>query len=208
MKKKIERVQYICHSLRGLEELLAGGMKWAQLRLKNIPESERIETATLFVELCNQYNAVSIINDYPKLAMLVKAKGVHLGQEDLPIREARALMGDQYIIGATANNLQDMLKATKDGADYIGLGPYSFTTTKNKLSPILGLSGFQRIMPQYLSNDRIVPVIAIGGILPDDVMPILETGIAGIAVSSFIEKSEQPGNMYKTLEQIVQLSYQ
>lgn len=207
MKKKIERVQYICHSLRGLEDLLKGGMKWAQLRLKNVPDTERIDTAAMFVELCDKYDAVSIINDYPRLAMLVHAKGVHLGLEDMPIKEARQLMGENYIIGATANSLADMIKATREGADYIGLGPYSYTTTKNKLSPILGIMGYKKIIPQYLMEKHPVPVIAIGGIEPNDVMPLLETGVSGIAVSSYIEKAEKPGEVYKTLEQIIQLSY-
>jgi thiamine-phosphate pyrophosphorylase len=95
-------------------------------------------------------------------------------------------MGPGSIIGGTANSLEDILRHADDGADYVGLGPYRFTTTKQKLSPILGLEGIQHIMNQLQARNVTIPVIAIGGITLEDIPALRRTGIQGIAVSGLI----------------------
>lgn len=136
--------------------------------------------------ISKKYGAKLIINDYLEVALAVKADGVHLGKEDMAIPIAKKMIPPGFIVGGTANDFEDVKRLALDGVDYIGLGPYRFTTTKIKLSPILGISGYRNIMDQVQGNNITTPIIAIGGILPPDLNELMPTGIAGVAVSSAI----------------------
>lgn len=149
-------------------------------------------------KLCSAYNAVLIINDHPQIVKAVDADGVHLGLDDMPIAEARKIAGNK-IIGGTANTLEDVLKRVEEKCDYIGLGPFRFTSTKEKLSPILGIEGYKNIVHELSEQKIIVPVFAIGGITAEDVQEILETGIYGIAVSGVITKHTDKKELIKQL---------
>ena len=142
--------------------------------------------------LCLSYGAKLILDDHVELVRETGAHGVHLGKMDMPVTKARSILGNDYIIGATANTLEDMIKATAAGADYIGLGPFRFTETKKKLSPVLGIEGYERIMKQYNAIPGAVPVVAIGGITLDDIEPLMQTGISGVAVSGTILNAVSP----------------
>ncbi|WP_228453268.1 thiamine phosphate synthase, partial [Chryseobacterium sp. CH1] len=115
------------------------GIKWVQVRWKNAPENELISLCEISKQLCSEYQAVCIINDHVQIAKEIDADGVHLGLNDSAIEEARLILGKNKIIGGTANTLSDVLLRIKESCDYIGLGPLRFTTTKEKLSPVLGL---------------------------------------------------------------------
>ena len=104
----------------------------------------------------------------------------------MPIAEARALLGNDYIIGGTANTIEDVRNHWRDGADYIGCGPFRFTTTKKNLSPILGLEGYRKIIAQMKDEDIDIPIVAIGGITFDDIPEIMATGVTEIAMSGGI----------------------
>ena len=125
------------------------------------------------------------------------ADGVHLGKNDMPPREARALLGPQKIIGATANTFGDIRRAAAQGADYIGLGPFRFTRTKEKLSPILGIEGYREILARCAEQGIRLPVVAIGGITAADVDALMATGIAGIALSGALLNAENPAEETK-----------
>ena len=121
---------------------LEGGCRWVQLRMKDTPV-EVIKPVALEVQaLCRQYGATFIVDDHVELAKELHADGVHLGKKDMPIADARLMLGEEYIIGGTANTFEDVLQHYKDGADYIGCGPFRYTVTKKNLSPILGLEGY------------------------------------------------------------------
>ena len=133
-----ERYSYLDAARMALE----GGCRWVQLRMKDTPV-ETIEPVALEVQaLCRQYGATFIIDDHVELAKKLHADGVHLGKKDMPIADARRILGAEYIIGGTANTFEDVLQHYKAGADYIGCGPFRYTTTKKNLSPILGLEGY------------------------------------------------------------------
>lgn len=166
------------------------GCKWIQLRIKNEPEESIRRQAMAAKAICAKYNATLIINDHPQIAATIGAHGVHVGKEDMTVAAARALTGDNFIIGGTANTLEDILAHVKDGADYVGVGPYRFTTTKEKLSPVLGLEGIAGIMSSLRNMGIHIPVIAIGGILAADVPALMQTGIHGIAVSGLITHAD------------------
>jgi len=170
------------------------GIRWLQLRVKNKTDSEWLQIAKDVKQTCDQFQATLIINDNVEIAKEVDADGVHLGKSDMSVQEARKILGNK-IIGATANTLEDILEYQKNGANYVGLGPYRFTETKKNLSATLGIDGYSQIFKS--SNHQIeIPVIAIGGIQLDDVKVLVNAGVYGVAVSSAINLSN---NKEKTI---------
>lgn len=171
---------------------LEGGCRWIQLRMKEA-SAEDLEKEALYIQnLCRQYNATFIIDDHVELVKKIHADGVHLGKKDMPVAEARHILGKDFIIGGTANTFEDVEAHYKAGADYIGCGPFRFTTTKKNLSPILGLDGYRSIVSRMKDNGIRIPIVAIGGITYDDIPSIMETGITGIALSGTILRADDP----------------
>lgn len=194
-QKCISRFHYLTHDLEGIshEDLAEiacfNGIRWLQLRIKNRPEDEILKIAKEVKNICDRYDATLIINDHVSIAKLIGVQGVHLGKTDMPVSEARKLLGEEVIIGGTANTLEDVLQLQKEGVDYIGLGPFRFTSTKENLAPVLGIEGYSSIL-QY--SNSTIPVIAIGGITAQDVPALLQSGVHGVAVSSAINLAEDP----------------
>lgn len=187
--------------LQSIEVALQAGIKWIQLRLKDLPMQEVERQAHQARVLCDQYNAKLIINDYPAIARKVKADGVHTGKKDMPVHQVRRLLGSKMILGATANTFFDIESHVKDGADYIGVGPFRFTNTKKELSPLLGLKGYQEILKRCREKNIDIPLIAIGGINADDISGLMNTGLHGIAASSMI--LNHPPQIIHTISEIV-----
>lgn len=206
--KKISRLQYITQEVSGkthwqlAEEACQGGVQWTQLRIKNKSNDEWLDTALKISSVCKKYGGMLIINDNVDVAKESKADGIHLGKTDMDPSMARKVLGDDVIIGGTANTFDDIKKLAHTPVDYIGLGPFRFTTTKEKLSPVLGLEGYQRIMEQCVSAKIKIPVIAIGGILKDDIMSLLQTGVYGVAVASAIGMA---GDIHTAASEFVKL---
>jgi len=192
--------------LTAIEKVLRSGGKWIQLRVKEQAENAVLELAIRASRLCEQYGAKLIVNDYPELALKSGAYGVHLGLDDMPVREARAILGADKCIGGTANTFADICRRVEEGVDYIGLGPFRFTSTKKNLSPVLGLEGYEKLM-QQVSNAAInLPIIAIGGIQIEDIPAILQTGIYGIAVSGLLTLEDNPAESIRLLYQEMNLN--
>ena len=180
-----------------INSTLDAGCKWIQLCFKNCEKKQLINLTEKIKKLCSLYNSTLIINDNVDIAKIVDIHGVHLGLKDMPVRTAREILGEDKIIGGTANTLIDVLTRINEGCNYIGIGPYRFTTTKEKLSPILGLDGINRIMNTLTIEQRNVPVYAIGGIQHGDIDDILKTGVYGVAISGLITLSN---NKKETIE--------
>lgn len=191
-------IQFISHYterysyLDGIRLALEGGLRWVQLRMKDATDDEFLRTGKEVRKLCNQYNATFIIDDRVELVREIGADGVHLGKNDMPISEARRILGNDIIIGGTANTFEDIKIHYQASANYIGLGPFRFTTTKVKLSPTLGLEGYQDIMQKVREAGIDIPVVAIGGITAEDIPALMQTGIAGIALSGAILRADNP----------------
>ena len=202
-------IQFITHAnerydyLDGVRMALEGGCRWIQLRMKDASEEEVLKTAKSTSKLCRQYDAVFILDDYVELVERTGADGVHLGKNDMPIDKARRLLGKDKIIGGTANTFEDVKRIYSAGADYIGCGPFRFTTTKKKLSPILGLDAYSRIIKQMNAYGINIPVIAIGGILLQDVSDIMQTGVSGVAVSGAILNDNNDDNPVTTMKRFI-----
>ena len=196
--KAKSRVQFITHFTERYSYLdsarlaLEGGCKWIQLRMKDTPVEEMEPIAIEVQRLCREHDAVFIIDDHVELVKKLGADGVHLGREDMPIHEARKLLGDGFIIGGTANNFFHVQQHYIGGADYIGCGPYRFTRTKKKLSPTLGTEGYVRITSQMKEKGIGLPIVAIGGITDEDIPALMQTGVTGIALSGSILRAENP----------------
>ena len=166
-----------------VQAVLAGGCKWIQLRMKNASRDEIIETAKALKPICAEAEAILVIDDHVDIAKDLELDGVHLGKSDMNVKEAREILGEKFIIGATANTLDDVMSFSPVDVDYIGLGPYKFTTTKANLSPIIELDSYANIVKVAANSKREIPIVAIGGIEHSDIERIMSTGVDGVAVS-------------------------
>lgn len=191
-------IQFITHSnerydhVEGAKLALQGGCRWIQLRMKDAMEIDFLRAAKKIRRLCDEYHATFILDDHVEWVGLTGADGVHLGKNDMPVDEARKMLGRNRIIGGTANTFEDVERLSRQGAGYIGCGPFRFTTTKKNLSPVLGLEGYRSITAQMKAHDIQLPIVAIGGILHQDIPAIMQTGVTGIAVSGAVLNAENP----------------
>lgn len=182
---------------------LEGGCRRIQLRMKGASPEEVLETAGETKKLCDYYGAELYIDDHVDVCKAVGATGVHLGKADMPQAEARSILGNDFVIGGTANTFEDIRRLAEAGVDYIGLGPFRFTTTKKNLSPVLGFSGYQGIINACREEQIELPVLAIGGITPEDIPEIMQTGVSGIALSSTILNAADPVEETKRIIHII-----
>jgi thiamine-phosphate pyrophosphorylase len=163
-----------------VQKAILGGLKFLQYREKNLSPLISYEMATALRRIAQDAGVSFIVNDDVSLALAVKADGVHLGQEDLPIREARKILGNESLIGISTHSVQEALAAEKDGADYIGLGPIYPSTTKQTRPP-LGCGIIREVKEKVR-----IPIFAIGGINLINLKEVLEAGATGVAVISAI----------------------
>lgn len=178
---------------------LEGGCRWVQLRMKEATDEEVRSVALEVQRMCAEAGATFIIDDRVALAEELHADGVHLGKNDMSISEARALLGPEYIIGGTANTFADVKAHAEAGADYIGCGPFRFTTTKKGLAPVLGLQGYRDIVRQMAEANIRLPIVAIGGITAADIPDIMQTGVTGVALSGGVLNAPDPVEEMKRL---------
>jgi len=188
--------------LQQVAEACKAGIKWIQLRMKQASDEEVRATAVAAKRITDANGCVLIINDRVEIALEVKAGGVHLGKQDMAVSEARRLLGRDMIIGGTANTVEDILEHYAHGADYIGLGPYRYTTTKKNLSPILGLEGYRRIMQILKQGQVSIPVVAIGGIEMKDAASLFSVGLHGIAFSGMLVHAEDRTAMVESINKL------
>jgi thiamine-phosphate pyrophosphorylase len=175
---------------RSLEEqalcALRGGATAIQLRDKNASTRELYETAVTLKRLCDDCGALLIVNDRIDVALAAGADGVHLGQSDLPVPEARRLAPPGFLVGATAHSVEEALQAEQDGADYLGIGA-AFPTASKTVTTLLGPEGIRHVTSRIS-----LPAIAIGGITPDRVRCVLDAGVCGVAVIAAVVASAEP----------------
>ena len=203
-------VQFITHYtdrytyLDSVRIALEGGCRWIQLRMKEASTEEIIPIAKEAMAMCHKYGATFIIDDHVELVKLLGAAGVHLGKNDMPISKARQILGKNFIIGGTANTFEDVRIHAEAGADYIGCGPFRFTTTKKNLSPVLGLEGYSDIVSKMKAEGINLPIVAIGGITKEDIPSLMKTGITGIAISGSVLRAENPIEEMKEIITIIE----
>jgi len=203
-------LQFITHAteqytyFESAQVALEGGCRWIQLRMKNSSLEVMQHTALQVQELCKSYQATFILDDQVELAKRIGADGVHLGLNDTPIAEARHYLGADFIIGATVNQFAELQQHEKNGADYIGCGPFRYTSTKKLLSPLLGLEGYQKILHAMKKHHCPLPLVAIGGIQSSDILELKSIGISHIAVSGGILNASDPQKETQTILNLLQ----
>jgi thiamine-phosphate pyrophosphorylase len=173
---------------------LQAGVKWVQYRDKDRSRRAIYEESIRLTVIAKKFNASLLVNDHPDIALAADAAGVHLGQDDLPVKEARKIMGKSKIIGVSTHTVEQARDADRDGADYIGFGPVFHTTTKDAGSP-KGIEMLREVKRQVR-----IPVVAIGGITAENIGPVLETGADAVAVSSAILRGDIEENIKRFLE--------
>ena len=204
----LHKLQYISQGLnpnihiQNIESVLNAGVKLVQLRLKNSTNESYIEYGIIAKALCEKFDAQLIINDNPLVAKSCNANGLHLGLNDMSVLEAKKIISNK-IIGGTANTFEHIKQRCAEDVNYIGLGPYRFTTTKEKLSPILGIDGYNKIIQQMKKENLNTPIYAIGGIELNDIESIINTGIYGVAVSGLITNSNNKKHLVKEINKIL-----
>ena len=205
-------IQFISHYtdqysyLDSIRLALEGGCRWVQLRMKDASIQDILRIGKEVRRLCDSYQATFILNDHVELVREIGADGVHLGKKDMPVAEARKLLGNDCIIGGTANTFDDVKMHYEASANYIGCGPFRFTTTKQGLAPVLGLEGYRSIIAQMSAEGIDLPMVAIGGITAEDIPAIMQTGVSGIALSGAVLRAADPVAEMKRLTEIVAIN--
>lgn len=180
-----------------VEEAILGGATIIQLREKNLSSRDFYNRALEIREITLKYNVPLIINDRVDIAMAIDADGVHLGQQDLPVSIARKILGNNKIIGVSAQNIDLALKAQNDGADYLGVGAVFKTNTKKDALQGVGLQ-----MIKSISEKIKIPFVGIGGIDHSNAKSVIESGANGVAIVSCILKQK---NIRKATEDLRKL---
>lgn len=194
MKKNLKPIQFISQGNSIFEQqyniqiALDAGVEWIQIRWKEGPKEQLLKLCEFTKVLCDQYHSICIINDHIHIAKEFDLDGVHLGLQDDEISLARTILGNEKIVGGTANTSFDVVQRYTENCDYIGLGPLRFTDTKQSLSPLLGINGYKKIIQQLNKSGLICPPIyAIGGIKDADISVLNEIGIYGVAISGLLK---------------------
>jgi len=196
---ELPRIQYVTHPLENFDDLSwvhrlhENGIRWIQLRIKEedlitrFPDKHYLayfhDTADKMRAITAALGMVLTINDASDVALFSSADGLHIGQEDEVPSEVSGRLPKGAVFGGTANSLQEIQHYNGVDMTYFGVGPLRLTTTKTKLKPVLGLEGYRQLITEMKTAGQNVPVFAIGGVVPSDVMPLLEAGVYGIAVS-------------------------
>ncbi len=187
--RPVSKLQFLTDNAVTAELACKGGVDWIQLRIKNVPYEQFRAEALKVKDVCKRYKATFIVNDSIKLALDIDADGVHVGKEDpLPEEDIKEMQARGGIFGCTTNTVDDILHFVGKPVHYLGLGPFRFTTTKQKLSPILGLDGYNYIVSTLREkNVTDIPLlVGIGGITEADVPGLMATGLHGVAISGAI----------------------
>ncbi len=177
---------------------IKGGADVIQFRDKLISTHELIETAKELKKICSKAGVLFIVNDRVDVAIIANADGVHLGIEDVPVKEARKLLGKNKIIGGTAHSIKEAEEARKNGADYIGFGHIYPTLSKRKTTPPVGINELAKVVKGVK-----IPVLAIGGIGLNNISEVVKTGVHGAAVIGSVLKNKNPENAVKELRRII-----
>lgn len=172
--------------LDAIASALEGGVDVLQLREKNMPAKKIIELGKKIKQLCLQYDTSFIVNDRVDIAAILEADGVHLGQDDLDVKSARAILGNKCIVGISTHAPEQALKAIEDGADYIGVGPVFETPTKQEAIPV----GLEYV--KWASKNIAIPAFAIGGINLETCKQVFDAGLKRIAVVRAIIDAPSP----------------
>ncbi|WPU98293.1 thiamine phosphate synthase [Mucilaginibacter sp. cycad4] len=200
MKKYISKFHYLTHDLPGFSHVqqvqmaCGAGANWIQYRCLTKPEDELIDEINEIAEICDDWGATLIIANHYDLIDRVDAQGVHIDDIDADLSSIRKIIGPDKTLGVSAADTGELLKLQNTGVvDYYAYGPFASTNTEEPARHPLGFNGYRQLEKLSIG----IPVIAVGGIQVDDIEPLLQTGIDGIAVSSAINMAADPAAKVK-----------
>jgi len=179
----------------------SGGADIVQLRMKTECGKEMLEQAIAIKKYALEYHKIFIVNDRIDVAVLSDADGVHLGQTDIPVKEARKILGDNKIIGKSVHNVEEAIAAVNEGADYLGVGSIFITTTKKNAKQCLGLE-----IITCIKNIVDVPIVAIGGIDMSNIESVIATGVEAVAVVSAVVSKNDIAKATKEMKALITMA--
>jgi thiamine-phosphate pyrophosphorylase len=174
-----------CSFYLAIETALQAGVKYIQLREKQLPTRKILDMAYWVIELVREYGAKLLVNDRVDIALAIGADGVHLGQKSIPAHAARKVTGDNFLIGVSTHGIDEALQAEREGADFITLGPIYNTPSKLRYGDPIGVDMLRQVKSRVS-----IPVLAIGGIKTEEVYEVVTAGADGVAVISGILAAE------------------
>ncbi|TXT32906.1 MAG: Thiamine-phosphate synthase [Planctomycetota bacterium] len=179
----------LCHHGSGpaIRQALEAGVRIVQLREKELSDRRLLEAARRVREWTREADTLFIMNDRPDLAVLSEADGVHVGQDELSVREARRIVGPHRLVGVSTHTIEQARQAVLDGADYLGVGPCFATSTKS-FDQLAGLDFVRQVAAEIT-----LPWFAIGGISSANIAAVRESGASRVAVSGAVCSSSTPG---------------
>jgi thiamine-phosphate pyrophosphorylase len=185
-------------NLAAVKLALEGGATVVQLREKEMSTRGLIELGAAIQQLCREHGALFIVNDRVDVALALDADGIHVGQDDMPCLDARRLVGPEKIVGVSATTLDEAIRAARDGADYLGVGPVYYTGTKLDAAPVTGVA-----LVAAAKRETGLPVVAIGGINAANAAEIVAAGADGVAVISAVLAASDPQAAAAGIREIV-----
>ena len=183
-----------------VREALAGGAPTIQLRLKSASARELLEAAQTLMPIVRSAGALFIVNDRLDVALAAGADGVHLGPDDLPVKDvrrvadARSGVADTFIVGYSTDTTDEAARAEAEGADYLGVGAVYATANKSDAGDVIGLKGLRRVVKAVS-----IPVVAIGGITPERAPAVAKTGACGSATIGAVMSAAEPAEAVREL---------
>lgn len=209
MKKYISKLHYLTQDLPGLthkkqaEIACEAGANWIQYRCLSKSDEEMLQELHAIASICDDWGATLTVTNHSHLVPLADIQGVHIENLDADITLVREKIGKDKTLGVSAINIEQIKRHIKNGADYIGCGPFAHTNTTPNDFPHWGLEGYKRAVETLEKEGINFPIIAVGGIKPQDVVELMDTGVAGIAVSSSINLSDNIALAYSEIHQLV-----
>jgi thiamine-phosphate pyrophosphorylase len=209
LKKFVSKLHYLTQDLEEkshLEQVITAceaGANWIQYRCLSKSDEEMLEELHQIASICDDWGTTLIITNHAHLVSLADIQGVHIEDMDVDLTLIRAQIGEDKTLGGSANTYTQIVTHIKNGADYIGCGPFGHTDTKPNNDTHWGVNGYQEISKKLQENNLEIPLIAVGGIQLQNIDSLLTTGIHGIAVSAAINKSDDPATAYKEMHKLI-----
>ena len=209
MKKFISKFHYLTQDLPNRSHIqqtqlaCEAGANWIQYRCLSKSDEEMLDELHQIASICDDWGTTLIVTNHYHLVHLADIQGVHIEDMDADLTQIRSQIGDDKTLGASATNFLQIVNHIKNGADYIGCGPYGHTDTKPNNSPHWGIIGYQEIIKKLEEDHLYIPIIAAGGIKLEDIDELINTGIYGLAVSAAINKTDDPKNAYAEMHRLI-----
>ncbi|RZK59976.1 MAG: thiamine phosphate synthase [Pedobacter sp.] len=200
MKKYIEKLHFITHDIpqsshiEQVQVACEAGAKWIQYRCLSKADEELLSDINEIAEICDDWGATLIVTNHIHLKGKADIQGFHIEDMDADFIALRKQIGEEFTLGGSANTVEDLIRLSKEGADYAGFGPFNITTTKPNDYPLLGIKGYANAIEKLKTENIDLPILAVGGVTLSDIPQLLKTGIYGVAASSAINQAE---NIYE-----------